>query len=118
MTYKLIIPRWIPTTANQLLSRHPMTRSRLKRIDANLIAGYCSRDRIPAAIGIREVGLKITLGPKQRAADPDAYWKSVLDGLVKARMLVNDDRLYCRLGSVEFERGDERATMISLREIT
>jgi Holliday junction resolvase RusA-like endonuclease len=52
-----------------------------------------------------------------RERDPDASWKSVLDGLVHARMLIDDSRKWCKLGDVTFERGSERATTIQLTDI-
>jgi Holliday junction resolvase RusA-like endonuclease len=52
-----------------------------------------------------------------RERDPDASWKSVLDGLVHAHMLIDDSRKWCKLGDVTFERGSERATTIQLTDI-
>ncbi len=117
MTYRLRIDRWQPTPLNKLLGCHWSTAARLKRVDKNLICGYCLANRIPIAQGPREVSLKITLGPKQRAPDPDSLWKSTLDALVAARMLVDDRRQFCRPGRVEFERGTERSTTIELIDL-
>ena len=117
MTYKLIIPRWHPAAINQFIGRHWKTMARLKRVDRNMVAGYVKLNRFPIAQGPREVSLLITLAPKQRAPDPDAFWKSLNDALVHARMLIDDNRQYCRLGTVEFDRASERATTISLREL-
>jgi Holliday junction resolvase RusA-like endonuclease len=117
MTYKLRIPSWQPTPLNKLLKAHWGTAGRLKRVDRQMIAGYCKANRIPTAQGPRAVKLTITLAPKQRAADPDAYWKSTLDALVEAQMLIDDNRQYCRCAGVDFERGTERATLIELEEL-
>ncbi len=117
MTYRLKIDRWQPATINQLLSRHPMTRSRLKRVDENMVVCHCLLYRIPPATGPREVSLLITLGPRQKGADPDSYWKSLLDALVKAKMLIDDNRQYVQCKTPEFERGPERATTITLRDL-
>lgn len=92
--------------------------ARLKRADRNLVAGYARMAGIPWAMRRRQVDLMITLGPRQRGADPDAYWKSLNDALVKAHMLVDDSRQWVRLGPVEFERGPERSTMITLRDLS
>lgn len=116
MTYKLRIDSWHPARLNQLM-RGWRTAHRLKKVDRNLISSYCIINRIPLANGPREVGITITLGPRQRAADPDAYWKSALDALVNANMLIDDNRQYCRCLPVEFERGTERATLITLRDL-
>jgi hypothetical protein len=117
MTYRLIIPRWLPTPLNKFVGYHWRTMHRLKTVDRRMIEGYVLANRFPLAQGPREVSLLITLGPKQRAPDPDAFWKSTLDGLVHARMLIDDNRQYCRLGCVDFERGPERATTITLTDL-
>ncbi len=117
MIYRLVIPNWHPVRKNQLLSRHPMTRSKLKQIDYNMIAGYCVLNRIPVATGPREVSLLIVLGPGQRGGDVDAYSSSVLDALVNAKMLIDDSRRWARLLPVDFERGVGRATVITLEEL-
>jgi hypothetical protein len=117
MTYKLIIENWHPTRLNQLIGCNPYTAGRRKKVDKNVICGYCLENRIPVAQGPREVSLLITLAPKQRAADPDAYWKSTLDGLVEARMLIDDNRHFVRHGPVGFERGKRRATCITLTDL-
>ena len=114
--YKLRIDRWQPARLNQLLAGWK-TAYRLKKVDRNMIGHYCKSNQIPIAQGPREVNLLITLGPKQRAGDPDSYWKSLLDALVKADMLIDDNRQYVRLGAVDFVRGDERATLISLTDL-
>jgi hypothetical protein len=54
------------------------------------------------------------LGPRQRGADPDAYWKSLLDALVHAGLLVDDSPKWCELGPVRFERECRRKPAIQL----
>jgi hypothetical protein len=48
---------------------------------------------------------------------PDSYWKSLLDALVHAGLLVDDNRQHVQLGEVEFERGTARATTITLEDL-
>ena len=115
--YRLRIERWQPAPLNSLINCHWATAARRKRVDKNMIAHYCKTARIPLAPGPREVSLLVTLGPKQRAPDPDSLWKSTLDALVHAGMLIDDNRQYVRQGSVDFERGSERATLITLTDI-
>jgi Holliday junction resolvase RusA-like endonuclease len=117
MTYRLRLDRWQPTPINQLMNCHWATSGRRKKVDTNVICGYCIANRIPIAQGPREVSLLITLGPKQRAPDPDSLWKSTLDALVHARMLIDDNRQYCRMGSIDFDRGPERSTLIELTNL-
>ena len=116
MVLRLLIPRWHPATINELL-RGVKTRIRLKKVDRNIICTYCFYHRIPVATGQRRVDLLITLGPRQKGADPDAFWKSLNDALVQAKLLVDDSRRWVQLGSVTFERGAERATTITLTDL-
>jgi hypothetical protein len=52
------------------------------------------------------VSLVITLTARQRPADPDAFWKSLLDALVHAGLLADDDAAHVQLGGVIFRRGE------------
>lgn len=118
MVLRLIIPHWTPATMNQLM-RHWRIAHRLKRIDRNLIMGYCFLYRLPIATGPRRVDLTITRPRSQRGRvqDPDAFFKSVNDALVHAKMLIDDSRRWVQLGSVTFEQGPERATTITLTDL-
>jgi hypothetical protein len=82
-----------------------------------MICAYAYSMGIPVALGPREVSIKITLAPKQRAYDPDAYRKTVHDGLVAARLLIDDNRQFVREGQVEFDRGYQRGTVITLTDL-
>lgn len=113
--YRIVIPRWTPARLNQMMGRHWSVIQKLKRTDLNLLAFY-GRD-IPLAGGPRSVKLIITLGPRQRGADPDAFWKSILDALVTRGLLVDDSRKWCRIEPVEFVRGTEKSTTIELRDL-
>jgi hypothetical protein len=118
MTYRLIIPRWQPARINQFAGHHWSKMHRLKRVDKNLLCGYVAWARIPVATGPREVSLTITLSPSQRREpDPDGVWKALLDGLVHAKMLIDDSRKWCKQGDVTFERGEQKATTITLRDL-
>jgi hypothetical protein len=117
-TYTLTVPDWQPARLNQFVGRHWSSGHRLKKADRLLLAGHAMAAGIPPASGKRRVSLCITLSARQRAGDPDAYWKSVLDGLVAARLLIDDNRQHAQLGTVEFLRGDARQTTIILEELT
>ena len=118
MVFKLVIPNWQPATTNKLM-RNRWTAARLKKADKNLVIGYCLHNRLPVATGPRRVDLLITRPSNQsgRVADPDAFWKSTLDALVHAKMLIDDSRRYCRPGEVVFAKGSQRETTISLTEL-
>jgi Holliday junction resolvase RusA-like endonuclease len=81
------------------------------------VCHYAATNRFPLATSKRRVDLRITLGPRQREGDEDNWWKSVLDALVHAKMLIDDNRRWCERGEVSFERGKERATLIELTDL-
>jgi hypothetical protein len=107
-TYTLTIDNWHPARLNAWDGRHWAVRARLKRADREIIGLYARLAGIPPATGKRRVSLRLTLGPRQREPDPDAFFKSVLDALVHAGLLVDDDRHGVELGDVAFQR-DRRA---------
>ena len=88
---------------NQLLGGHWSKGHRLKKLDRQMIWAYAQGQ--PKATGKRRVELTIILKPAQRAADPDAYFKSLADGLVHAGMLTDDNRQGVELTPVTYERG-------------
>jgi hypothetical protein len=114
--FALRIERWHPTRLNALLG-HPMHRARLKKADAQLIAYACRDDDVTRATVPREVRVAIVLGPRQRAGDPDAYWKSLLDALVRAGAVVDDSRRWVRLLPVQFDRAEAPATILQLNDV-
>jgi Holliday junction resolvase RusA-like endonuclease len=94
---------------NELL-RSVKGRIRLKRRDRDLVLVACRNVSLPPATGKRRVSLQVTLGMGQRRADPDAWWKSLLDALRHAHAIVDDGPRWCELGPVEYTRG--RAGMV------
>jgi hypothetical protein len=116
-THTIHVPAWHPARLNELLAGHWARRNRLKRHDGEVLALFSRLSGIPKATGKRRVSLVLTLAPRQRAGDPDGHWKSVLDALVAAGMLVNDSHVWCELGPVTFERGKGKATTIILEDL-
>jgi hypothetical protein len=116
-TWKLVVENWQPMTANQRERRHWRARSHRMRVDRDLLAGLALFQGIPRAHGRRRVDLTIVLGPRQTGADPDAWWKSTLDALVGAGLLLDDRRRWVQLGDVNYERGTRRATTITLTDL-
>ena len=114
----LVIDRWHPATLNQWDGKHWRARHRLKKADRELVTLLARSASIPLAKGKRRVSLRLTLAPRQRAADPDAFWKSVLDALVHAGLLLDDNRQHVELGPVTFDRGPWRRTRIVLDDLT
>lgn len=117
--YVLTIDRWTPATVNELIDAHWRRASQLKRIDRNMIAGYVALNRIPPATGKRRVELTITRGESDpgRPVDPDNWFKSLLDALVRARMLIDDSAEWCEHRFIGTERGDRKATRIELIDL-
>jgi hypothetical protein len=114
--YKLVIPAWRPASTNELM-KSVRARIKLKKRDRMFILAYARRDRIPPAVLPRQVSLAITLPPGGRACDPDNLWKSLLDALVHAGLLIDDDHQHCELGPVTFTRGRTLETAITLEDL-
>ena len=101
--HTVIIPQWHPATVNKLLSNR-WAAHKLKKSDKQIISHYFGA--IPKADGKRSLQLEIILQRGKRGADPDAYFKSLCDGLVNAGMLTDDNRQGVELLPVEFSRDD------------
>jgi hypothetical protein len=113
--WSFTIPDFLPATANQLLARVG-SHGRLKRSDHELVAWY-GRQLVPDATGKRRVSVLFVYPRGQRMADVDARRKSLLDALKQAGLIVNDSPKWCVLGEWSSERGDRRATILSLEDL-
>ena len=83
-----------------------------------MIAHYFRNE--PKAKTKREVHLTVILGKGKRGCDVDAYDKSLLDALVKAGMLVDDNRRWCTKLPTEYTRAtgtDKWGSVIRLVDI-
>lgn len=109
------IPDWRPARINEFVHKHWAVGHRKKKADRDMLAMY-SRGK-PKPEWARQVDMEITLKGKQQEADPDSYWKSLLDGLVHAGMLIDDRGMFCRLGQVTYKRGDATHTTIILTDL-
>lgn len=116
-SWTIRIPDWWPTPLNQLINRHHMAAHRLKKTDAQLLQRMAQCQGVPAATGKRRVSLVIILPPRRRAPDPDAFWKSLLDGLVRAGLLRNDSQHWVECSPVEFARGQRLCSYVTLEDI-
>lgn len=116
--YNFTVPGWHPTPLNKFVGRHWSVGHKAKTLDANMIHIHGKMHAgIPVAELKRRVSIEITLAPRQRACDPDAYWKSLLDGLVACGLLRDDSNKWCELGKVRFFRGAAKCTRIILEDI-
>lgn len=100
--HEFFIPRWRPAALNQFIGAHWSKGAALKRQDKHMVFVYGRA--IPKATTKRRVHLHIILGPGQRKRDPDAYWKSLLDALTHAKLLIDDNDAGCELAPVTYER--------------
>ncbi len=116
-TYTLVLRNHHPARLNELLAGHWGPRHRRKKFDRDIIALEARSQRTPKATTARRVSVEIVLGPRQRAGDPDAYWKSLLDALATAGLLVDDRRQCVELGPVTFTRGPAKRTAITLEDL-
>lgn len=114
MEHVIHIPQWRPATLNQLMGHWSKTH-KLKKSDRQIIAHYCKDT--PKATGKRRVSLHISLKGRQQKADPDAYWKSLLDALVACGQLINDNDANVELGTVTYDREVQAGTVITLTEV-
>lgn len=118
MQWTVVIPNWHPTSVNVLLGAAYAGRgarfmaARRKREDAAMLAAYCRLADVPRATGPRRVSLTLGLGPRQRSPDPDNLWKSLLDGLVKCGMLVDDSSKWCEPQWCGTTRGLKATTVV------
>lgn len=117
MIHMLHITQWHPARLNQWEGRHWSVKNCLKKADREMVGTYAILVGIPKASGKRRITLTLTLSPRQRGGDPDAYWKSLLDALAACGLLVDDNRQNVELAPVLFQRGKERATTIVLEDL-
>lgn len=108
------IENWHPTPLNKLINCHWSTAHKRKRSDMQMIGAYAFKAKIPKATGKRRLELIITLGRGQRACDPDAYFKSAVDAMVRLKLLKDDNRQWLELMPIRFEKAKEKATTIIL----
>lgn len=117
MRNEILIPDWRPTTINTLLGMHWNKRRKAKRADEAMIYYHVRGTDIPAATTKRRVSMVMAYFGRQKERDGDACWKTVLDGLVKADMLIDDNPRWCEQGTVGQMRTDKEYTIIILEDM-
>lgn len=115
--WTLMLDGWRPATLNSLLGCHWGQRHRLKQADYQTLATACLVYGVRRPVGKRRVSMHFVLAPRERAPDPDASWKVLLDGLVAAGALVDDNRQHVELGPVSWSRGERRVSFITIEEV-
>jgi Holliday junction resolvase RusA-like endonuclease len=102
---------------NKLLTRNWRAAYGRKKQDREMVAIAALASGIPKAIGKRRIELEVILGPRQRGCDPDSYWKSLLDSLKHAGMIVDDSKNYVVLEPVKYIRGKTAQMRVYLSDI-
>jgi hypothetical protein len=110
---------WLPVhfaRVNALMRMHWAGRNRTLGREAMWVALACAFAGIPPATGRRRVTQRITLVGNDRRRDDDGAWKGLLDGLVKARVLVDDGPDWVETAPVEYDRGKRRKTAVTIED--
>lgn len=113
------IPQWHPTPINRLLRMHPFKRGRVLKAEYEVVWAYVQQAQIPRATTRRRVAVTFVLQPGQRACDPDAQQKGLLDGLKNCGAIRNDNRTWIELQTPQYRRGTARewGTEIELEDL-
>lgn len=117
MIHTIDLPGFVPVSVNRLMNGHWAKRKRLKDSDASFVAYSCLAAQIPPAEGKRRVSCFIQVSGRRRSPDPDNVLKSLLDALVRCRMLIDDSAKYIELGSIQVVRGEKTTTTVTLEDI-
>lgn len=116
-THVLVFDGLLPRL-NEVRGRHWSVENNAKKKLAKRLHALALQQHIPTATGPRSVFLDITLGPRRRKCDEDAYDKILLDALVRSGLLLNDSArgLVGRVG-ISFARGPTNETRICLTDV-
>lgn len=112
----LEIPGYLPKSLNRLLREHFSARMRETRRAAEHFTLAALLAKVTPPSGKRKVSLVFT-AKGGKLPDPDNLLKTVLDGLVKAGVLIDDSADYCVLGEVRVVPGEHPKTMAIVEDI-
>lgn len=116
--WEIMIPKWHPALINHMTEAHHMRIYRRKQADKRQLYITLLAYRIPPASTPRRLTLTLTYRRGQTACDPDAPFKSLLDGLVGIGALVDDSPEWLDLEKLRYgEPGGRRETLIRLEDI-
>ncbi len=116
-TWSIPLPIGVrPASLNEIMAGHWSKGAALKKRDRRVIGIAAVMAGVPKATGKRRVSLAIVLPKGQRRWDADGLFKSLLDALTHAEMLVDDNPKWCELGTVSYSRGERLSTIIVLED--
>lgn len=116
--YTLTIPGWLPVSTNKLLGSHWAVARKMKANDAAIVRLHAMEQKIPDAKTRRSV--TATYRRKKqggRLPDLDNLFKSLLDALKQAYLIVDDSAKWCELATPTLETGDRTETVIELTDL-
>ncbi len=116
MIQTFTIEGFLPLSANRRERQHWNVRARTMRRDGELVAHLVRVQGITPATGKRRVSISLEQA-RGRLRDPDGCLKTMLDHLVRAKLLRDDSAMWCEIGSVTIARGKSRRTVITLEDI-
>lgn len=115
--WSILIIDWHPTLCNALMGDWREAHERKKR-DADMLGIHIFLFRVPSATRRRRVTLTLTYRVGQTHCDPDAPFKSLLDGLTRRGMLVDDSPKWLELMPLRYGTpGSRRETLIEIEDI-
>lgn len=118
LTQRLVVMDWLPTKLNDLLQAHWRRRLNLKRFDADIVKCAAISKGITPATTKRRVSCVFCSRHKSgRLPDPDAFFKSLHDAMVSARLLVDDSDKWLEIGTPRVIRGRRDVTVITLEDL-
>ena len=98
------------------MKTHWSEANRRKKSDAQMLAVCAYNAKIPKATGKRRVEIIITR-TRGRKADPDAYHKSVLDGLTRTGYLKDDSQEWAECPPALILSGKQKSTTIKITDL-
>ena len=116
MIQRLVLDGWQPTSLNRLLRMDKHSRQKALNCDAWVIGCEAKVQGLTKATGRRRVSLVIRHAKGKAVVDPDALYKSLLDGLRKCGLLKDDNRHWLELGPVTYEAAPKRGLVVVLEE--
>lgn len=111
------IPGWTSTPLNKLMTVHWGTAARCKKADVQVVGNAKMAAGVPDATTKRRIEIIVIYPKGQRQYDKDAFLKSLLDAMVRAKVLVNDSPAWADYDLPEYARGDKLRTIITVQEL-
>lgn len=121
MRWEIPIDGWRPHALNELMKAYHMRAAQMKRLDRDHVIVFASMlaKRIPPPTSKRRISLRITLPPRQRRWDIDAFQKSTLDACKHATLIRDDNENWAEWGGVTYVRNpaaDTCSTVVIVEE--